>query len=59
MMITPMPSAHAMKPGYASFPYFGVEPALLDEQGSEIEGEGAGYLVIKRSWPGTNQNSLW
>ncbi|MEE3095939.1 MAG: acetate--CoA ligase, partial [Pseudomonadota bacterium] len=52
MMITPMPSAHAMKPGYASFPYFGVEPALLDEQGSEIEGEGAGYLVIKRSWPG-------
>ena len=52
MMITPMPSAHAMKPGYASFPYFGVEPALLDEQGKEIEGEGAGYLVIKRSWPG-------
>ena len=52
MMITPMPSAHAMKPGYASFPYFGVEPALLDEQGQEIEGEGSGYLVIKRSWPG-------
>jgi acetyl-CoA synthetase len=52
MMITPMPSAHAMKPGYASFPYFGVEPALLDEQGQEIHGEGAGYLVIKRSWPG-------
>jgi acetyl-CoA synthetase len=52
MMITPMPSAHAMKPGYASFPYFGVEPALLDEQGNEIEGEGTGYLVIKRSWPG-------
>ena len=52
MMITPMPSVHAMKPGYASFPYFGVEPALLDEQGQEIHGEGAGYLVIKRSWPG-------
>ncbi|MDB3933103.1 acetate--CoA ligase [Luminiphilus sp.] len=52
IMITPMPSAHAMKPGYASFPYFGVEPALLDEQGQEIHGEGAGYLVIKRSWPG-------
>ena len=52
MMITPMPSAHAMKPGYASFPYFGVEPALLDEQGQESEGEGSGYLVIKRSWPG-------
>ena len=52
MMITPIPSAHAMKPGFASFPYFGVEPALLDEHGNEIEGEGAGYLVIKRSWPG-------
>ncbi|MDB2433573.1 acetate--CoA ligase [Luminiphilus sp.] len=52
MMISPMPSAHAMKPGYASFPYFGVEPALLDEQGQEIHGEGSGYLVIKRSWPG-------
>jgi acetyl-CoA synthetase len=52
MMITPMPSAHAMKPGFASFPYFGVEPALLDEHGNEIEGDGAGYLVIKRSWPG-------
>ena len=52
MMITPIPSAHALKPGYASFPYFGVEPALLDEQGHEIEGEGSGYLVIKRSWPG-------
>ena len=51
MMITPIPSAHPLKPGYASFPYFGVEPALLDEQGNEIEGEGAGYLVIKRSWP--------
>lgn len=51
MMITPMPSAHAMKPGYASFPYFGVEPALLDEQGQEVKGEGSGYLVIKRSWP--------
>ena len=51
MMITPIPSAHPLKPGYATFPYFGVEPALLDEQGNEIEGEGAGYLVIKRSWP--------
>lgn len=51
MMITPIPSAHALKPGFASFPFFGVEPALLDEQGNEIEGEGAGYLVIKRSWP--------
>ena len=50
-MITPLPGAHALKPGSASFPFFGVELALLNEDGSEIEGEGAGYLVVKRSWP--------
>ncbi|MED5314995.1 MAG: acetate--CoA ligase, partial [Pseudomonadota bacterium] len=51
VMITPLPGAHALKPGFASYPFFGVEPALLDEQGEEIEGAGSGYLVIKRSWP--------
>ena len=51
VMITPLPGAHELKPGFASFPFFGVEPALLDEQGAEIEGPGSGYLVIKRSWP--------
>ena len=51
VMITPLPGAHALKPGFASFPFFGVEPALLNEQGEEIEGPGSGYLVIKRSWP--------
>lgn len=51
VMITPLPGAHALKPGFASFPFFGVEPALLDEQGQEIESAGSGYLVIKRSWP--------
>ena len=50
-MITPLPGAHALKPGSASFPFFGVELALLNEDGSEIEGEGAGYLVVTRSWP--------
>jgi acetyl-CoA synthetase len=50
-MITPLPGAHALKPGSASFPFFGVELALLNEDGSEIEGEGAGYLAVKRSWP--------
>ncbi|MBL6698000.1 MAG: acetate--CoA ligase [Luminiphilus sp.] len=51
VMITPLPGAHALKPGFASYPFFGVEPALLDENGAEIRGAGAGYLVIKRSWP--------
>jgi acetyl-CoA synthetase len=42
---------HALKPGSATLPFFGVELALLNEDGSEIEGAGAGYLVVKRSWP--------
>ena len=51
-MITPLPGAVDLKPGSATFPFFGVQPALLDEQGNEIDGPGAGYLVIKASWPG-------
>ena len=51
-MITPLPGATDLKPGSATFPFFGVQLALLDEQGNELEGEAAGYLVIKASWPG-------
>ncbi|MEH6592098.1 MAG: acetate--CoA ligase [Halioglobus sp.] len=50
-MITPLPGATDLKPGSASFPFFGVDLALLNEDGSEVEGAGAGYLVIKSSWP--------
>jgi acetyl-CoA synthetase len=50
-MITPLPGATDLKPGSATVPFFGVEPALLNEAGAEIEGPGAGYLVIKSSWP--------
>ena len=51
-MITPIPGAIDLKPGSATLPFFGVDLALLNEDGSEIEGPGAGYLVIKSSWPG-------
>ncbi|MCB1701180.1 MAG: acetate--CoA ligase [Pseudomonadales bacterium] len=51
-MITPLPGATPLKPGSATVPFFGVELALLNEDGSEIEGAGAGYLVVKSSWPG-------
>lgn len=51
-MLTPLPGAIDMKPGSATRPFFGVEPALLDNDGKEIEGAGEGLLVIKRSWPG-------
>jgi len=50
-MITPLPGATDLKPGSATLPFFGVELALLNEGGAEIEGPGAGYLVIKSSWP--------
>ena len=52
IMITPLPGAHALKPGYASYPFFGVEPVILDEAGRELSGAAEGYLAIKRSWPG-------
>ena len=52
IMITALPGAHELKPGFASFPFFGVEPVLLDENGVELEGAATGLLAIKRSWPG-------
>jgi acetyl-CoA synthetase len=52
ILITPLPGARALKPGSATLPFFGVEPALVDDQGKEIEGAASGSLVIKSSWPG-------
>lgn len=53
IMITPLPGATALKPGSASRPFFGVQPALMDAQGKLIEEQAAsGNLVIGSSWPG-------
>lgn len=52
IMITPLPGATILKPGSATRPFFGIEPALIGNDGQEIEGAGAGNLVITRSWPG-------
>lgn len=43
---------------FQSFPFFGVEPILLDENGSVINGPGEGYLVFKRPWPGIMRTIL-
>ena len=52
IMITPLPGATPTKPGSATFPFFGIVPVLLDEQGGEIEGNDvAGLLAIKHPWP--------
>ena len=57
-MITPLPGATALKPGSATLPMFGVQPALLDGDGKTIEGPGQGSLVITASWPG-QMRTVW
>jgi len=53
IMLTPLPGATPTKPGSATFPFFGVEPVLLTEDGEEIQGNNvSGLLAIKTSWPG-------
>jgi acetyl-CoA synthetase len=51
-LITPLPGATALKPGSASRPFFGVVPAIVDNEGNFLEGECEGNLVITRPWPG-------
>jgi len=52
ILITPLPGATALKPGSATRPFFGVQPAIIDPEGKMLEGPGSGYLIIKDSWPG-------
>ncbi|KJE33788.1 acetyl-CoA synthetase [Thalassospira sp. HJ] len=52
ILITPLPGATDLKPGSATLPFFGVQPALLDNEGKELSGPTDGNLVIKDSWPG-------
>ena len=53
ILITPLPGAVPLKPGSATLPFFGVEPAIMDDCGREMEGgDVSGNLVIKAAWPG-------
>jgi len=52
ILITPLPGAMAIKPGSASLPFPGVELAILREDGTPVEVNEGGYLVIKQPWPG-------
>jgi acetyl-CoA synthetase len=52
IMISPLPGAIDQKPGSATLPFFGVQPAIVDGEGRELEGACAGNLVINDSWPG-------
>ncbi len=51
IMITPLPGITATKPGSATIPFPGVQAAVLDDEGNEID-EGQGYLVLTQPWPG-------
>ncbi|MBA2126345.1 acetate--CoA ligase [Hyphomicrobium methylovorum] len=52
ILITPLPGAIDLKPGSGTKPFFGVQPALVDDKGQILEGEAQGNLVILDSWPG-------
>ncbi|OOF16224.1 MULTISPECIES: acetate--CoA ligase [Salinivibrio] len=52
ILITPLPGATALKPGSATRPFFGVQPALVDNVGNIVDGAAEGNLVMLDSWPG-------
>jgi acetyl-CoA synthetase len=52
ILISPLPGATKLKPGSATLPFFGCQPALVDEKGAFLEGAASGNLVIKDAWPG-------
>jgi acetyl-CoA synthetase len=52
ILITPLPGATALKPGSATRPFFGVQPALVDGDGKMLEGPADGNLVMLDAWPG-------
>ncbi len=57
-MITPLPGATNLKPGSATFPFFGVRPEIVDRKGEVLEGACEGNLCIADSWPG-QARTLW
>ena len=58
ILISPLPGATDLKPGSATLPLPGVEPALVDPEGKFVDGAAEGNLVITRSWPG-QARTLW
>lgn len=55
ILITPLPGATPLKPGSASWPFFGIAPAVVDDQGNEVADNQMGKLVITQPWPGMMQ----
>jgi len=51
VLISPIAGITPAKPGSATLPFFGVQPALFDEEGKKLYGKNSGNLVIEKSWP--------
>jgi acetyl-CoA synthetase len=52
ILISPLPGATDLKPGSATRPLYGIQPALVDNDGNLLEGAAQGNLVLLDSWPG-------
>lgn len=55
IMITPLPGITPQKPGSATWPFYGVSPAIVDNEGDILEGECVGNLVLTKAWPSMMQ----
>ncbi len=58
IMITPLPGATPCKPGSATFPFFGVDPKVVDDRGKEVPLGSAGKLIVAQPWP-SMLRTLW
>ncbi len=58
ILITPLPGAHTIKPGSANKPFFGVDPVVFREDGTECNANEGGKLCIRRPWPGM-MRTMW
>jgi acetyl-CoA synthetase len=58
ILITPLPGAHTLKPGSASRPFFGVDPVVLRDDGTQCNTNEGGKLCIRKPWPGMMQ-TMW
>jgi len=58
ILITPLPGAHTLKPGSASRPFFGMDPIVVRDDGTQCEINEGGKLCIRRPWPGM-MRTMW
>ncbi len=52
ILISPIAGATPLKPGSATYPFFGIEPEVIKQDGTKADPNEGGYLVIKKPWPG-------